>query len=131
MVISMLPRPNSASDPSIKNPAQYFQDVGNLHDAEVSEFRWSPVKHEIVVMVDDLYANFAGLPEYEGLQPVQLIFSAVLRIQLDVTPDKFPLRIMDFEVEESTTSPCLAVTIQFYPSGTARLDCDTIGCQPR
>jgi hypothetical protein len=125
----MLPRPNSDSEPYIKAPEFFFKELGYLHDARINEIGWDPVQRAFALLVNDLYANFVGFPEYEGSQPVQLIMSDVCRIQIDVTPDRFALRIMDFEVEEPGSGLHIYVKVRLDPSGFIRVECNSIACR--
>jgi hypothetical protein len=126
----MLPEPNKEGEACITAPVSFFHELGNLHDARITEFQWDPGKREVTIVIDDLYANFAGLPEYVRLQPARLIMSGVCRVQMDVASDIFPLRIMDFEVEEPGSGAQRNITVTFDPSGRVRIECDSIVCRP-
>jgi len=126
----MLPLPNSANEPCLAAPASFFRALGNMHDARVIEFQWNPTQREMAIAVNDLYANFAGLPEYPGLQPVRLVVSGVCGIQIDVTTDKFPARIMDLEVEQPRSDSQLEIAVKFDPSGSMKICCGSVACRP-
>ena len=126
----MLPPPNRANEACLTAPASFFRALGNLHDAKVTEFRWNPAQREVEVAVTDLYANFAGLPEYPRLQPVRLIASGVCEIQIDVTTNEFPARIMDFEVEQRRSDSQLEIAVKFDPSGSMKIYCVSVACRP-
>ena len=112
----------------IREPVSYFNELGHLHDADVTEFHWNPFKREITFAIDDLYANFQDLPEYEGLQAVRLILSGVSRVQIDVASDTPPLRIRSFEVSETGTQ--IHIVVMFEHDGSVQIDCNAVVCRP-
>ena len=126
----MLPLPNSANEPCLTAPASFFRALGNLHDAQISEFHWNPAQREVEIKVTDLYANFAGLPEYPGLRPVRVVASGVRGIQIDVTTNAPPARIMDFEVEQLPSDSPLEIAVKFDPSGSMKICCVSVACRP-
>ena len=124
----MLPQPNSDNEMCIREPVSYFNELGHLHDADVTEFHWNPFKREIAFAIDDLYANFLDLPEYEGLQAVRLTLSGVSRVQIDVASGTPPLRIRSFEVSESGTQ--IHIVVMFVHDGRVQIDCNAVVCRP-
>jgi hypothetical protein len=125
----MLPQVNAVDEPCITSPISYFRELGNLHDTKLTEVSWKPAQHEIAIVVDDIYANFLGLPEYPGLQSAILIFSGVSKLQGDVESTKFLPRIMDFEIEEDVAGKRLCVTVNLESSGSIRVECQAIACR--
>jgi hypothetical protein len=126
----MLPRVNSVDESSLPSPASFFRELGNLHDAIVTQVTWSPVQREIAIVVDDLYANFVGLPEYPGLQRATLIMTGVSRMQSDVTSDRFRPRILDLEIEQTHSAVQIRVSVKFDSSGSLSIECSSIACRP-
>lgn len=126
----MLPRVNSVDESSLPSPASYFRELGNLHDAIVTQVTWSPVQREIAIVVDDLYANFVGLPEYPGPQGATLIMAGVSRMQSDVTSDRFRSRILDLEIEQTHSGVQIRVSVKFDSSGSLSIECCSIACRP-
>jgi hypothetical protein len=126
----MLPQPNNDDEACIKEPVSFFDELGNLHDADVNEFQWNPFKREIAIAIDDLYANFLDLPEYDRLQPVRLIMCGVSRVQIDVRSDGPPLRIKSLEVYGSSPGPQIHITVMFDHAGNMQIDCDSVACRP-
>jgi hypothetical protein len=82
------------------------------------------------LVIDDLYANFLGLPEYVQLQPARLVMANVSWLQTDISSPNFTPRIMDFEVEEFEGSAKLKITVTFDPFGSMNVECATIACRP-
>ena len=126
----MLPRLNDEHSRSIETPARFFAELGNLHDAKIDAMDWNPAEQKVVLALDDLYSNFVGLPEYIGKQPVCLILSGVSRLEIEVTLDAFPLRIVDFEIDDTISDAKMKVIASFGPSGFIRATCDSIGGRP-
>jgi hypothetical protein len=96
----------------------------------VTQVSWNPVQREITIVVDDLYANFVGLPEYPGLQRASLIMAGVSRMQSDVTSDRFVPRILDFEIEQTHSAVHIRVSVHFDSSGSLSIECNSIACRP-
>lgn len=125
----MLPRLSNEHGGLIKEPVPFFSDLGNLHDAKIRRLEWNPSVREMVLGVDDLYSNFVDLPEHPGRQPVQLILSGVSKVEIAVIPDKFAMRIVDFEIEEVSGS-VLRISVNVGPSGFIRIACESIAGSP-
>lgn len=126
----MIPRLGSEHAEYIRAPATFFSDLGNLHDAEIQLVEWSPPHQEVVFLIDDLYSNFIDLPEYPGLQPVRLAVEGVSKLEANVTRDKMSLRVMDFEVEETSADSSLQITVKFTPAGQIRIVGTSIAFRP-
>jgi hypothetical protein len=126
--MSMLPQPSSDDEATIHAPARFFNELGQLHDADVSAIRWSPVERDFAISLEDLYANFLDLPEHPGLQPARVILSGVSRLQIDVASESPPLRIRSFEVSESATQ--IHVVVMFEHDGSVQMDCNAVVCRP-
>lgn len=126
----MLPHVNDTDESPLPAPASFFRDLGNLHDAVVTQVTWNPVLREIAIVVDDLYANFVGLPEYPGLQRASLNMAGVVRIQSDVTSDRFKPRILDLEIEQTQPAVQIKVSVKFNSSGSLSIECSSIACRP-
>jgi len=125
--MKLLPRPDHSENSFIKSPDSFFGDLGNLHDSQIIEIRWKPTHRQALVVVDDMYANFVGLPEQMGIQPAQIIATNVSKIEMAVENDEFPLRVMDME---AITQPDLSVdiVIKLDPSGSIRINCTAVAC---
>lgn len=121
----MLPRLTNEKGGRIEAPTLFFSELGNLHDARIRLFEWIPTGGEIAFVLDDLYANFEGLPEYEGAQPLRLVLGGVSGVEVNATSDKFPMRIMDFEVEEDPAESKLRVLVK-VATGFIRVECGAI-----
>jgi len=106
----------------IDDPKNFFEGLGNLHDARIEELRWSPEEREIAFAVDDLHSNFAGLPEYPGLRPQVLILEGVVEFVASVCLSEPNLNVHDFEVSTEPTSG-LSVSVTFWPDGRIKVLC--------
>jgi hypothetical protein len=126
----MLPRPNSSTEAHIADPETYFHDLGNLHDSKLVVIELDLAKRAVVFVVDDLYANFRGLPEYVGSQPVRLTLNDVDVIDLGITFDRLPMRVMDFEVKTVSYGPRIQAVMKIQPSGSISASCGSIACRP-
>ena len=127
----MLPRLINKHAGRIETPTLFFSELGNLHDAKIQLIDWNLVQGEIAFELDDLYSNFVGLSEYEGIQPVRLILRNIFKFEIDATPNKYPIRILDFEVEEDVYDSNVRVFVNMGSSGFIRITCDSIAGFPK
>jgi hypothetical protein len=74
------------------------------HDVLITQLRWNLLEKRVVLLVDDIYASFEGLPEYPGSQPARIICDGVFRIEVDLMTDEFPMKIMDLEIESAESA---------------------------
>src|SRR5437868_15355773 len=127
----MIPSLGKEHAKRIQEPVKFFSELGNLHDARIRLVEWNPVQQEIAFLIDALYSNFDGLPEYPGLQPVRLAVGGVRWLGADVIRDEALLLIMDFAVEEASPDSTIHVTVKFVPSGHTRIAGKLISCRPQ
>lgn len=125
----MLPRVNSSMERSINGPEAFFRQLGNLHDSKLRAIEFNLGQQKIQLVVDDLYANFRGLAEYPGVQPVRLTLDTVSEVQFALASQPLPMRIMDFEVSQVGISPSMRVAVKFDPAGSINIVCGSIACQ--
>ena len=108
----------------VQDVQKFFAELGGLHDAKVLNAAWNPQSYELTVTVDDLRANFAGLPEHGGAQPATLVFRAVSRVNLGADVDMAGgVRIFDVEcsskpgVVRLLLSPYGRIEVEFQSFG--------------
>lgn len=80
----MLPRLDEL--PTIIDEASIFlSDLGHLHDVLLMDFKFNSLKNNIEFKLDDIYSNFAGLPEYPGETKACISMNEVecLKINID------------------------------------------------
>jgi hypothetical protein len=107
----------------IQDVAKFFAELGGLHDAKVLQVNWTPKSSELAVSVDDLRANFAGLPEHGGTKPAALVFGAVSRISLSGEGQELGiLRLFDIECSNKSN----VVTMLFSPGGRMEVEFETL-----
>ena len=107
----------------IQDVPKFFVDLGGLHDAKVLKVMWTPELSEFAISVDDLRANFAGLPEHGGVRPATLVFGAVSRLSVaGDTPDPGAVRLFDVECSIKPN----AVALLLSPSGRIEVDFGTL-----
>src|SRR4051812_17284468 len=123
-----LPRPDDSAERTLSDMAGFLRALGHLHDCEVLALEVNPAAQEVIMAVDDLYANFLDLPEYPGKQRVQFCFGDVDDLDMGLSLDGLPARIMDFEVEAHTELRA-DVVVRLQPSGHIRIKCRTVACR--
>jgi len=99
---------------------QFLEALGGLHDAHVKRFQYEAAAALLTVEIDDLYSNFAGLPEYRGLTPA-IFFLEEFEVISGGLPSK-PETLWICEVEITREIDLgLYATIRWQPSG--KLEC--------
>lgn len=110
----------------IASPARFFSDLGNLHDAKIRLFEWNPDQWKVSFVLDDLYSNFVGLPEYPGVQPIKLILGNVSKLEIEAVADMFPMRVMDFEIKGEVSDSKIHILVSVVPTGLMLIVCESI-----
>lgn len=72
------------SENQIADPVHYFAQLGGLHDVWINKISYDAEQRCLVIGLDDIDANFEGLPDYAGVEPCVLAFENVERVLLDV-----------------------------------------------
>jgi len=52
------------------NPKGFFNTLGGLHDSKINIVTINIYRSNIELLIDDLYANFIGFPEYRDVKNV-------------------------------------------------------------
>jgi hypothetical protein len=81
------------------HPDEYLAQRGGLHDTRIERFLLDAVRATLVFDVDDLDANFEGLPGYAGPCPARLVFSGVSNFRMDVRDIARVLWILELAAE--------------------------------
>jgi hypothetical protein len=97
----------------VKDFFEFLRNMGGMHDAFVESFCWKPAEQTMEFRFEDLYSNFADLPEYPGRTPGAIILRGTSNVRIDVATNE-PLRVFEFLPQEGTSD---AVQITFSPSG--------------
>src|SRR5437879_1098346 len=108
----------------MKTLAETLHDQGEFHDSIVEEFIWNAGAGCVTISVDDLNANFKGLPEYSGPIPGCLIFEKVCDVKVSIESlqeRKFRIYAIEktrLENEQETT-----IVVRLSPAGLLELRC--------
>ena len=105
----------------IDDPRSFLHESGGLHDAEITQLHWDITKRAVSILVDDLNANFSGLPEYQGRCSGRLIFESVTAFESLVKPTTGQWHIYGMEVARDDGS--LRFTIRCSPGGRIVISC--------
>jgi len=111
----------------IENPKDYFDNLGNLHDARIEYVGWLPREKKLSIAIDDMNSNFLDLPEYEGLEPAMLVFLNVEHVVFDIEKTDEHLNVYEFNVE--TKPSHIEVNLKYWPSGKLIVNCKSIELQ--
>ncbi len=110
----------------LDQPIQFFQKHGGMHDAKIISITLDVQQRALVIHMDDVNANFLGLPEYDGKKEAAIIFTEVRNIAMDVDTKKEEiLRIYDLDVVKNTTPDAYQLTINCTPGERIRCDFET------
>ncbi len=76
------------------------ENIG-LHDAGILQVNWDAIHDEVNLVIDDLWSNYVGLPEYKGplLGTIKLL--GVRCVSIDFTKT-LRLDIINVDVEETS-----------------------------
>lgn len=111
----------------IENPTVFFAELGGLHDANIDRTTLNFLDRSIEIEIDDLNANFDGLPEYSGKRPSVLIFDEVKN--LEISCDGLPgdtQRVYRLELQKNADSGQVAALILISPSGRMSFEFGTV-----
>ena len=103
-----------------------YEQHGELHDSQILHIRWDVIDRTIEIALDDMHANFLGLPEYEGARPIVILFRAVEDVSLNCDSRSGDRQcIYGIEIQENH-SPKTELTIFLWPSGRLQFSCEAI-----
>ena len=108
----------------VEDVVQLIQSLGGLHDSEVVSLVWTPAQAEVRMALEDINANFDGLPEYEGPVPAIFVFSGVTDVEWTVDSPDSRLKIYDWDLVPIAGGYRSEVRIS--PSGKLVIQCAAI-----
>ena len=93
-----------------------IKSLGGVHDARLLGVTWLAADSSLTITIDDLFANFNGLPEYRGPQRAAFVFSEVTSIKLELDVCEPGLSLYDWTFPNSIDGEHGAV-LSFSPAG--------------
>lgn len=113
----------------IENPTSYFDELGDLHDGKIITINLNEANNSVSLRLEDLHCNFQGLPEYQGLMPVEIIFEGITEVEklLDL---RSPATIYTLEIFETGNDASLDVDIKISPEGRFNFQCSSVSVEP-
>lgn len=121
----MLPKLNINDSSQIERPGDFFSSLGGLHDADVNLLEWDTTRAELIISIDDLYSNFFQTPEYPGKLSVRLKAIGLSALKVEATQGKYPVRILNFKVSQTSSDLPLSVAI-IFGEGKIEFECQGI-----
>lgn len=102
-----------------------FNRYGGLHDCTVLQFCFMQDLKKIEIKINDIWANFAELPEYPGPQAAIIVLTEIKYLECR-------LAIFDqmniFDVENSIGKDGLYMfSMKLWPEGSVKVKCG--GCE--
>jgi hypothetical protein len=97
--------------------SDFLLKLGGLHDATVVAIDWQLESRTLEFVLDDLYANFSGLPEYPGRHKAVIRLEGVSRIDFNVEVTE-RLRVFEILPAEDRSDEVVA---KFSPGGSIRI----------
>lgn len=89
------------SSEEIEDPIEFCASLGHLHGAGIDAVTIEVADQVLYLVIDDLYANREGRPDYPGERPCALIFLNVANFRIDVDVSD-GLRISEMRVIETS-----------------------------
>lgn len=116
---------NNRTTEMVRDPISFFEELGGLHDARITEFVWSKSRGVFTLSVDDINSNFLDLPEYRGLRPAEVIFMGTESLDSDfqIVDSSFAIYAMEIVLKTN----CYSVEVRCSPGGYFKLICKEIG----
>jgi hypothetical protein len=96
---------------------EFLLKLGGLHDAHLVAVNWQIDSQIIEFVVDDLYANFGGLPEYPGRQKGVIRLEGITCIEFDIEASE-KLKVFEMLPSDDRADEILA---KFSPGGRVRI----------
>jgi hypothetical protein len=96
---------------------EFLLKLVGLHDATLVAMNWQLETRTLEFVLDDLYANFGGLPEYPGRHRGIIKLEGISRIEFDVEATE---RLKIFEMLPAEDRPD-EVLVKLSPSGYVRI----------
>lgn len=100
---------------------QLMSRLGGIHDSVLTRLCWMPEIACLELEIDDLHANFYGLPEYKGPTKARFVFMEVRRIDIQANLREQGITIYDCVLETDGISKIL-----FSPGGQITIECGKI-----
>lgn len=93
---------------------EFFEILGGLHDAKITDLYLHASQCRIEIEVDDMYSNFFGLTELSGIITARLVWIGVTSLQiLDVNF----LALNIFEMSLKTIGSGMQTDVKLWPHG--------------
>lgn len=93
-----------------------IRSLGGLHDAVLVMFSWRPIEEKLEIEINDMYANFYGLPEYVGPKRISFVFSGVKYLDIQMNMSTPGLRVYEW-TSRFMDDGCQQAVIAFSPAG--------------
>ena len=114
----------------LPEPITFFRELGGLHDAKIVNITWNVFRRSATLEVDDLNANFYGLPEYSGKKHALIIFGEVEDMQLNCDAKQADKqRVYELEMLKDEGSKKYKLTMRISPSGQLNFMCEFVEIQ--
>jgi hypothetical protein len=88
---------------TIHDPVELIASLGGLHDVRIDDVTLNIEEQILALLVNDLYRNFEGTPEYPGERRCALLFHGITDLVLDVDINE-GMRISELQVMRNTGS---------------------------
>jgi hypothetical protein len=94
----------------------FLNELGDLHDCRIEDFRWSIRKKSVELQFEDLRINFEGLAGDRGPAGGVVILTGVEKFSANICWSEKSLRVMEFLVELASDGLYRA-SVHLIPSG--------------
>ena len=97
--------------------SDFLLKLGGLRDATLVAIDWQIESRTLEFVIDDLYANFGGLPEYPGRHKAVIKLEGISRVDFNVDATE-RLRVFKILPAQDRVDEVIA---KFSPGGSIRI----------
>jgi hypothetical protein len=108
-----------------EDPGSYVDAKGGFHDCIIESLAWTPTQRRLEISIEDINANFLGLPEYAGRVPCVVGISGVDDFAMDVFSSADD-RLRVYEASVSVVAQKKVLKIAFFPSGSLEVSFENL-----
>ncbi len=102
------------------NEEEFFNSMGGLHDSKIENMIFNNKSFLFKILVDDLYSNFLGFPEYIELKNIYLNIEVNSLIDIKVNSYNMDINIYDIQIEKNI------INFDLSPEGKIKIEYKSI-----
>lgn len=117
----------------VSDLSEFLQTRGGFHDSRATNIVMPLELATLELTLDDINANYLGLPEYPGKESAAILFKGVQTFECSLDTKQRYLWIYEIEAKENEAGgdSKYDITIKIVPEGHLRLTCSSVSLCPR